>query len=214
MLERGSDRFRKDSCIVKAVPPTLGPDTKGLIVNTNPVQSPRRTGNQQRTGRASQGRSGRNGTPRCGEHRRGAALVEMAFVLPVFFIFILTLVEYGHVLMVTNTLTSVAKDAAHMGSFDGTSTADVTDYATTRLAAVLPGDFATISIKDAAIFELSSTDAASVDVDTLEDVELNSLETRQPFIVRIEVPYDNVSLLPTLWVRGVTLRGDSIMRRE
>lgn len=146
--------------------------------------------------------------------RRGASLVEMAFVLPVFLLLVFALVEFGHALMVMNILTTVAKDAAHEGSFDGTSTADVVAFANQRLAAVLGEDKATVTVKNAATFESSDTDGATVDVTALSAVELNDLESRDLFLVHIEVPYNAVALLPPFWVDSITFRGDSIMRRE
>ena len=146
--------------------------------------------------------------------RRGTSLVEFALVLPLFFLFVFALLEFGHAMMVMNTLTSVSKEAALLGSFDGSSTASVQQLVNTRLAAVLHGATPTVSVKDASSFELSTTNAGSIDIGSLPSLELNNAESRHLFIVHIEVPYDSVALLPTMWIRGVTLRGDSVMRRE
>lgn len=135
-------------------------------------------------------------------------------MLPIFFMFVFALLEFGHAMMVMNMLTSVAKEGALLGSFDGSSTSSVQQLVNNRLTTVLRGSTATVSVKNASSFENSSNQAGSVDVASLPSVELNQLESRQLFMVHIEVPYDNVALLPPLWIRGVTLRGDSVMRRE
>ncbi len=146
--------------------------------------------------------------------RTGTTLTEFAFVLPVFMMFIFALFEYGHALMVSNMVTSIAKQAAHQGSFEDASTADVQAFAVTRLNAFLPSGTAAVSIKDASLLELSSTDPGSVNVAALPNIELNSAESRQLFLVHIEVPYEEVALISPFWIRNVTLRGDSVMRRE
>lgn len=146
--------------------------------------------------------------------REGTALVELAFVLPVFLVFIFALIEFGHALMVSNMLTAVAKQAAHQGSFEGIGTSDVEAFAAAKLSTFLVQGAAVTIVKDASVFELSSTDSSSVDYSQLPDIELNNAETRQLFLVHIEVPYEEVALLPPFWIRDITLHGDSIMRRE
>ena len=49
------------------------------------------------------------------ESRRGAAVVEMAMVLPVFLTFLFGLYEFGHAYMVINTLKAAANKAARSG---------------------------------------------------------------------------------------------------
>jgi Flp pilus assembly protein TadG len=140
--------------------------------------------------------------------------VEFAFVLPVFLLFLFAIFEFGHVLMVTNVLNSAAKDAAHFGSFDGVTTADVLDRIESRYSeAFAPGN-ATVYVKDASIFEDSGTDAGDVEISSLPDINIENAESRQLFVVRVEVPYEQISLLPPFWTRGLTLTGESVMRRE
>jgi Flp pilus assembly protein TadG len=146
--------------------------------------------------------------------RAGTSLVEFAFVFPVFMIFIFAMFEFGHALMIANMVTTIAKEAAHQGSFEGTSTADVLDSATTRLNAILPDGAGTVFIKDASTFELSDTDSSSVDAAALPNIELSDAESRQLFLVHVEVDYQDVALITPFWIRNVTLRGSSVMRRE
>ncbi len=141
-------------------------------------------------------------------------MVEFAFILPVFLLFVFALIEFGHALMVSNMLVAVAKQAAHQGSFEGTSTEDVEAFAATKLDAFIIHGTASTIVKDASAFELSNTDTSSMDFSGLPDIDLQDAESRQLFLVHIEVPYENVALLPPFWARGITLRGDSVMRRE
>ena len=116
----------------------------------------------------------------------GTTLVEFAFIFPIFLLFVFVLFEYGHTMMVANMVTSIAKQAAHQGSLEGTSTADVQALAATKLNAVAVGNQSTIEVKDASSFELSTTDTSSVNISNLPDIELNSAESRQLFIVHVE----------------------------
>ena len=117
-------------------------------------------------------------------------------------------------MMVNNMLTAIAKQAAHQGSFDGISTADVASFASSKLNSFITHGTATTIVKDASVFELSSTNGKSVNSSDLPNIELRDAASRQLFLVHIEVPYNDVALLPPFWIRDITLRGDSVMHRE
>ena len=146
--------------------------------------------------------------------RKGTSLIELALVFPIFMLFVFALFEFSHALMVSNMLTAVAKQAAHRGSFEGTTTSDVTGFIHTKLAAALPNSQLTCHVKDASTFELSTTNAANVDVASLPNISLGSAESRQLFLVHVEVNYADVALITPSWIKNVTLRGSSVMRRE
>lgn len=142
--------------------------------------------------------------------RNGTTLVEVAFVLPVFLLFIFAMFEFGHALMISNMVNSIAKQAAHHGSFEDASTADVRSFANSRLNEVVGAGNSTVLIKNGAAFE-NSGDA---EVSNLPNIELLSAESRQIFVVEISVPYDSVAIMPPFWIDNLNLRGVSIMRRE
>lgn len=146
--------------------------------------------------------------------RQGTTLVEFAVVFPVFLLFVFALIEYGHTLMVANMINSIAKQAAHEGSFDGISTSHVETFANEKIDAILNADAATLSIKDASTYEQPSSNSEEFDVSRLPDIELSNAESRQLFLIHIEVPYKEVALLPPFWVKNVKLKGSSVMRRE
>ncbi len=146
--------------------------------------------------------------------RLGTTVVELAFVLPVFLLFVFALLEFSHALMVKNMLTAVAKQAAHQGSFDGASTADVNSFITEKLDSFLPSGNVSKLVKDAAIYESSATNPAEITTTSLPNIELQNAESRQLFLVHVEVPYEDVALIPPFWIKNVTLSGSSIMRRE
>ena len=57
--------------------------------------------------------------------RRGAALVEMALVLPIFFAVVLGIVEFGRAMMVSQMVTNAAREATRLGIIDGSTNSDV-----------------------------------------------------------------------------------------
>ncbi len=59
------------------------------------------------------------------QRRRGAALVEMAFVLPVFMMVTLGIVEFGRAMMVGQLVTNAAREGARLGIIDGNTNNDV-----------------------------------------------------------------------------------------
>ncbi len=146
--------------------------------------------------------------------RRGVALVEMAVVTPVFFLFLFTLFEFAHVQMVSNMLRSAAKQAARLGVANAVTTAQVEERAREILSSAFPVDAVTISVKDAGVFDSPQVDPENVDYDSLPPIELSEAEPRQLFVIHITVPYDAVSVMPPMFVKGVTLRGQSVMRHE
>ncbi|MBX3443122.1 MAG: pilus assembly protein [Planctomyces sp.] len=146
--------------------------------------------------------------------RSGATTVELAIVLPVFLIFLFALFEFGHAFMCKATLTAAAKDAARYGAVDKITTAQVIDRAKQRVSGAFKSAQATVYVKNAAVFELAATNPATVVIKDLPNISLETAEERQLFIVRVEVPYNNIAIMPPLWAKNLTLHAESVMRHE
>jgi len=148
------------------------------------------------------------------EQHRGATLVETAIVFPVFLTFLFAVIEFGHAFMCNATLTAAAKDAARFGSVDGVTSQQVITRVKARINGAFKSSKATVVVKDAATYELATTNPSTVNVSTLPNIEMSTTDSRHLFIVRVTVPYDQVAIMPPFWARGLTLRGDSVMRHE
>ncbi|MDA1210970.1 MAG: pilus assembly protein [Planctomycetota bacterium] len=147
--------------------------------------------------------------------RKGTTLVEMAVVLPVFFMFLFSLFEFAHVHMVRNILRAAANKAAREGVVDGVTTAQVEQQVMEFLqSGIKNADSVTVLIKDAGVFDDSSSDPSGINYSNLPDIDLSKAESRQLFIVRVEVDYDKVSLLPPMWVGSLRLAAHAVMRHE
>lgn len=148
------------------------------------------------------------------EARSGAVLVEFALVCSLFAMFLAMIVELSHVYLVINTLNASAKRAARYGVVEGISTAQVTAKADSYLGNSLDPAQATISVLDGSVFDSPGFDPDTFDPDSLPTIELLDAESRQIFVVRVEVPYDDVALLAPYWLKGLTLTGQSVIRHE
>lgn len=146
--------------------------------------------------------------------RSGTTLVEMALVLPVFFLFVMAIIEFGHAYLVIGTMTAAVKKAARMGAADGVTTQQVIDEVERILGSSIDMSNATILVKNGSVFDEPGVDASAVSYSSLGDLELTDAEDAQLFIVRVEVPYDDVALLPPFWAGGLQLHSESVMRHE
>ena len=148
------------------------------------------------------------------EPRRGAAVVEMAIVLPVFLTFLFGLYEFGHAYMVINALKAAANNAARLGVVQGMTTAQVEARVREKLSGAFNTDNVTVYVKNATIFDSPEVDPTQINYDQLPDIALSEAEPRQLFIVRVEVPYDDVAVVIPGYINGLILSGQSVMRHE
>ena len=149
-------------------------------------------------------------------NRLGSVLVETAVVLPVFFTFIFAFIEFGHCFMTIHSLNSASRRAARLGVGEDVTTQQVTDLAYAILDSAINADAqgVAISVKDASVFDDPNVDPSNIDYDSLPDVEVSSLESRSLFMVRVEVPYNEVGILGPRWVTALELHGQAVMRKE
>jgi Flp pilus assembly protein TadG len=134
---------------------------------------------------------------RCGSHRRdarrGAVTVEMAFVAPIFFLFVLGVVEFTRAMMVQSLVTNAAHLGARSGILDGAQQSDVSGAVNNYLSA-------------------GGISGASVSVSPNPP---SSAGYGQYVTVTVSVPYSSVSWLPgPKYLKSVTLTAKSDMRRE
>ncbi len=132
-------------------------------------------------------------TPGVFQLRRGAAVVEFAFVAPVFLLFLVGILEFGRVMTVKNVLTNATREGARMATLPGSTTDSVTT-ATTQYA---------------------STAAISGVTLTITPSNWNSSTAGTAVTVLASVDFSDISLLPAPWfMDGRTVSGSTTMRRE
>lgn len=139
------------------------------------------------------------------QRRAGAALVELAFALPIFVAVTLGIVEFGRAMMVGQLITNAAREGARLGIIDGTTNTAVVNEIKTFLqqsANVAPGDVnVVITITPAT----GNPDPAG---------QLAASSARDLIQVRIEVPFNKVSFVPGNYLQNKTLVGVAAMRHE
>lgn len=149
------------------------------------------------------------------DHRRsGTVLVETAVIAPVFFLFLIAIVEFGHAFMVINTLNSAAKQAARQGALENSTNASITNLVDRILGASYDNAQVTVMIKDGSVFDTPGFTGEGTDYEALPTFNAANAETGDLFIVRLTVPYAQVSIFPPLWTGNITLRGQSVARHE
>jgi len=147
--------------------------------------------------------------------RTGATIVETALVLPVFFIFVFAIIEFGHATMVSNVVQNACRTAARWGSATGATTEEVRQYALDRLDGAMDPNLVTIQIKDASQFDNGGDPPTSADdFEAMPDIELADAEPRELFMVRAAVRYGDVSIIPQPYLKNVILSGETFTRHE
>ena len=110
--------------------------------------------------------------------RRGASAVEMAFVAPVFLMLVMGIIEASRLGMVTQLMTTAAREGCRVAVINGMDEADVQS----RVEAVLTG---------------SGISVGTVTPTCPSPYAWDSSPQGTPITVTLTVPYANVSWLPT-----------------
>lgn len=127
------------------------------------------------------------------QERRGAVTVEMALVAPVFFLFVLGVVEFTRAMMVQALLTNAAHLGARAGIIDNSQQSDVANAVNNYLSA-------------------GGITGATTSVSPNPP---SSAGYGQFVTVTVSVPYASVSWLPSpTYLRSASLNAASTMRRE
>ncbi|HPM80953.1 MAG TPA: TadE/TadG family type IV pilus assembly protein [Candidatus Anammoximicrobium sp.] len=127
--------------------------------------------------------------------RIGAAMVEMAFTLPLFLVVVLGIIEFGQAFMVQQVVTNAAREGARHGVLPNATTAEAMAKAREHLAA-------------------AQLDVPSVTV-TITPTDLSTARTGTIVTVRVSAPYQAIGWMATPWfLGGTSMTGQCVMRHE
>ncbi len=127
--------------------------------------------------------------------RAGAAMVEMALVLPLFILIIVGIIEFGRAFMVQQMVTNASREGARHASLPNTTENEV--------VALVRDSLATGRI---------NRDVVQV---TVTPTNLQNATTGTQVSVEVGVPYSGVAWMPTPWFLGqTTLNSVTVMRHE
>jgi Flp pilus assembly protein TadG len=137
--------------------------------------------------------------------RRGAALVETALVLPIFFMVILGIVEFGRAFMVCQMLQNAAREGCRKAVTGAYTTAAITtDIKSTLQSIGVNSSKVTVSI----IVTVDPTNPA------VANNEVSVATTKDLVAVTVSIPFKDVQLIPGKYIGAKTLTGKSAMRHE
>ena len=130
-----------------------------------------------------------------GRNRKGAALAEMAAILPVFALIIFGILEASRMCMVSQLLANAAREGCRVAVCKDRTLADVT----TLVKAILSD---------------SGITASTVTV-TSNQTNLQHAGMRDPITLTVQVPFKDVNWLPTPFLySSTTVRARATMRSE
>jgi Flp pilus assembly protein TadG len=128
--------------------------------------------------------------------RPGANTVEFAIIAPVFFMFVLGLIEVGRGIMVVHLLTNAARVGARTGVIEGTSTAQIKTAVVNCLNQQgISAETTTVQVND------GSADASTANAG-------------DEITVLISIPVSKVTWLPGGQYLNGTISGQFTLRRE
>ena len=132
--------------------------------------------------------------------RNGVAAVEFAVVVPVFFIVVFGMVEFGRAVMVQQVLVNASREGARTAVLEVATLQSVEDSIDTYL--------------DASGITDHDTDF-TVNGSVVTDPTGNNSGAGDSIGVAVSVEFNDVSWLPIPeYLGGTTLRAESVMRRE
>lgn len=140
-----------------------------------------------------------------GDDRRGAATVETALVLPVFFMVMLGIVEIGRYFMVAQLLANAVREGARTAIMSGSTNADVESTVKTIAQS-------TIGVAPADVQVAITVTEYTGNPPTSNNVAL--ARKRDLCNVSATIGYDRINIMPVKWLTGVSVRGQAAMRHE
>ena len=139
------------------------------------------------------------------KQRRGAAAVEMAIVLPIFFMVVMGIVEFGRAMMVGQLVTNAARYGAREAAIDGSTnasvTTDVKNFVSTSVG---------VAASDVTVDIVVDPGAGNPDPADI----LTSALAKDICKVSVKVPYNKVAYVAGRYLAGKELKGTCIMRHE
>jgi Flp pilus assembly protein TadG len=128
------------------------------------------------------------------KRRRGAAVVEMAVIAPVFFIIVIALVEFGRMLMVHQVVTNASREGARLAVLESATPQQVQDLVDSYM----------------------SNASVSGSTMTMNPSSLDNLALGQPITVTVSIPYASVTWFPSSWfgLDSVQIESSTVMRAE
>ena len=137
--------------------------------------------------------------------RRGAVIVEMALVLPIFLALVLGIIEFGRGLMVGQLVTNAAREGARKAILDGSTNSDITATIQSYLATS-----ANVSTSDITV-TITVTPAQG---NPNPGNSIAACKSKDLITITAQIPFNKVALVAGKYLKGKMLTGTAAMRHE
>lgn len=139
------------------------------------------------------------------DERRGAAMVEMAVVLPVFFLVVLGILEFGRAMMTTQIISNATREGARRAILNGSTNAAVTSEVRDFISETCRVDGSNVTVD------------ISIEPGPNNDDPLNQLASANEgdlVTVEVQVPFRELSYIRASFLGNRQIRGRATMRHE
>jgi Flp pilus assembly protein TadG len=137
--------------------------------------------------------------------RRGAAMVETAVVLPIFFMIVLGIIEFGRAMMVAQLLTNGAREGARLAVLSDATNASVETAVLDFVESAVGVPRAKVTVAIAITPAAGNPNPGNV---------LANARKRDLCDVKVDVAFTDVDYIPGNFLAGRKLSGQCAMRRE
>ncbi len=138
--------------------------------------------------------------------RCGAALVEMAVVLPLLLTIVMGIIEFGRALMVSQLVTNAAREGTRLAAMDGSTNTEVEAYVRQFVTTTL--NVAPADINVAIVITAATGNPSPVN-------NISNAKTRDQIQLSVSVPFEKVSYMTPVRIAGNTnISGMSVTRHQ
>ncbi len=132
-------------------------------------------------------------------------MVEAALVLPIFFMVVLGIVEFGRAMMVSQLVTNASREGARLAIVDGSTNTSVEDFIYQFL-------LDSVNVAEGDVDVTITVDPATGNPDPAD--QLVAAGVGDLVTIRVSVPFNKVNYIPADYLEGKNLVGLSAMRHE
>lgn len=138
--------------------------------------------------------------------RKGAALVEMALVIPIFCMVVFGIVEFGRAFMIGQLVTNAARE--------GVRQAVTGDFTNANVSADIKSFlYSSAKISDSDV-TITYTVTPAAGNPAVAGNEVSNCTSKDLITVNVSVPFSKVSLLPPSYLKTTSIKGQASMRFE
>ena len=131
--------------------------------------------------------------------------MEMAIVLPIFFMVVMGIVEFGRAMMVGQLVTNAARYGARESAVDGATNSTVTTAVKNFVSTSVGVAAADVTVDIIVTPGAGNPDPAN---------NLSIAQAKDVCKVSVKVPYNKVAYIAGRYLSGKDLKGQCIMRHE